>query len=115
MKPETKDSKKERRGRLLTVLLIDDQKPSSLLAGDAIYRRHFDIQCISRWAEEQEWLQSGRPARGADLLLVDVGWLDDPKLSRIIRVQPESPVQPVGPLLALPFIGLRPIMACSVY
>ena len=115
MIPDPPSPRRERKGRPLTVLLIDDRRPDSLMAADSFQRQNLDIQCIGRWADAQAWLQSGTAIKAADILLVDVGWLDDTGLDKIIKVKPESPVQPVGPLLALPFIGQRPIMACTVY
>ena len=111
-KPTTKTG---RQGRHLTALVIDDENQSSTFESKSYYRRYLNFEFISSWAEAQHRLRSGTATQGAEMLLVDVGWLSDKSFELVSQAKPESSVQPLGPLLALPFLGLRPIMSCVLY
>ena len=108
-------SRTRRQGRHLTTLVIDDENQSPTFESRNYYRRYLNFEFISSWGEAQHRLRSGTATQGADMLLVDVGWLSDQGFSLVSQAKPESSVQPLGPLLALPFLGLRPIMSCVLY
>lgn len=100
-------------GRNLTVLIVDDQ-PSSLLVGedDAAFT-HLDLRFIESWAEAQQRCATDGDLGGADILLIDVSFDTDPSIKKV--TERGVSFLPVGPLLALPYIGKRAVMSCATY
>ncbi len=99
-------------GRKLSVLVLDDQPPAVIGQYAGLFR-YFETRIIESWTDAQLVLAIEGDVGGADLLLIDVSFdtKDDVAKSRDRGL----PFVPVGPLLALPFIGKRSVLACEIY
>ena len=102
-------------GRLLRVLIIDDRLQDRLLQKPGGYSTHLEIISLHSWGDAQVLIAEDGALGGADILLVDVSLDKDPLIAKAASITPDSNLLPVGPLLALPFIGRRAVMACITY
>jgi hypothetical protein len=102
-------------GRLLRVLVIDDRLQDRLLRKSGDFSMHLEIIPIRSWGDAQVLISEDGALGGADILLVDISLEKDPLIAKAASITPHSNLLPVGPLLALPFIGRRAVMACITY
>lgn len=100
------------KGRNLTVLIIDDQISERLKETDPIFD-NLNIKIVTSWAKSQYLIQTEGDMGGADVLLIDVSFDTD---NDILKAKDTGlGFLPIGPILALPYIGKRTIMSCIIY
>lgn len=100
--------------RNLTVLIIDDQMSEILLSKNKSHIfDNLNIKQVTSWATAQFLIQEEGDMGGADILLIDVSFDTD---ADILKAKDHGlGFLPIGPILALPYIGKRTIMSCIVY
>jgi hypothetical protein len=104
-------------GRKLIIVDINDQVVRTFVGGEG-GARHFEVHQIESWAQVQSILSGRDFVPPPDLLLVDVSFDWDIDLSGAGiegRIPPGDGIVPVGPILALPFLNSRPVMAFAPY
>ncbi len=98
--------------RRLAVLDINDQEVTSFRTGVDI-ARHFDVRQLRTWSEVQSDVGSDEPFR-PDIVLSDIDFEYDPAVKDIVFPGCGT-AKPLGPLLALPYVGSRPVWSFGVY
>lgn len=100
-------------GRLLKVLIIDDQLTDVFLTPDGGFSAHLKLTPVRSWADAQSIVANDGELEGADIVLIDVSLETDTGIAKARGNDPSF--LPVGPLLALPFIAKRSVMTCVIY
>lgn len=103
--------------RKLFVLEINDQSVENFRSGSGL-AHHFVLKHLRSWIEVQKDLASGNPFR-PDIILFDISFEFDDSINGLdvtgTGIPEGSAVVPVGPLLALPYVALRPVCVVSLF
>lgn len=103
--------------RKLVVVDINDNLVDTFETGEGV-AKHFDVHPVESWSRVQLILSNRSLVPPPDILLVDVSFDEDPDLRGAAIVNASSSPKnlvPVGPILALPFLNSRPVMAFAPY
>ena len=101
--------------RDLQVLDLNDRAfeySRQIQSGEGIFR-HFDVRNLETWRAVQADLASSEPTR-PDIVLTDIDFELDPSLQN--ATFPDcGEAKPIGPLLALPYLGRRAASVFAIY
>jgi hypothetical protein len=108
-----------RKLQLLDIYDFPTEAKAQTYRSEFTYADRLDYVLIPEWAEAVRLISSeGSEFVRADLVAFDISFRDDsstPNENWSMHFEDNSPVKPIGPLLALPFINHRPIVAMMPY